>query len=100
AGSAMTMRETMRARTMRRRPQMTEAASAGEGRVNVIVRGGYADVWVAGRNHGSTPRSLVLPAGSHTVELRFFGESPGERRRVDVRDGETARLAVTAPSRE
>ncbi|MEM9072226.1 MAG: serine/threonine-protein kinase, partial [Myxococcota bacterium] len=47
AGSAMTMRETMRARTMRRRPQMTEAASAGEGRVNVIVRGGYADVWVA-----------------------------------------------------
>ncbi len=67
-------------------------ASTASGVVNVVTPGGWADVVLAGRVVGRTPRQVTLPAGTHTLELRPFGRTPGERVEVVVEAGGTARV--------
>jgi serine/threonine-protein kinase len=91
-------------RTERSRPRASSTAAAvdeaarerarGPGTVNVVARGGWADIYVGGENMGRTPRSFQLPAGRHVIELRPQGELPARRAPVTVRAGETSRLVV------
>jgi tetratricopeptide (TPR) repeat protein len=59
-------------------------------RVSANVPG--AEVWVDNRRVGSSPGELLLPAGSHLVELRASGHLPS-RREVQV----AGRARVTLP---
>ncbi len=94
--------------TMRRRPNRRpeenavtmevaetamEEAPAEPGRVNVVTRGGWADVIFQGRRIGRTPLQFSLPPGLQTLELRPRGNPEGVRIPVQVRSGETSRVA-------
>ena len=72
-------------------PQRKEAAATGVLNVNANP---WAEIWVDGERHETTPAVLTLPAGRHTVVLRFPGPPAKEwTRRVNVRPGETVDLS-------
>lgn len=83
-----------RGRRVRRAPDPEPPAPVDTrpGRVNVVTRGGWADVYLRGRLLGRTPRSVELPAGDHVLELRPFGQSPGREIRVHVEPGGVERV--------
>lgn len=79
--------------------QEAQATSAmrtprGPGWVNVVSRGGWADIYRGGRRIGRSPGRVRLPAGVHRLELRPFGELPAQRIRVTVRPGRTTTKTV------
>jgi serine/threonine-protein kinase len=69
------------------------------GRVNITTLGGWADIYVRGRQLGRTPRQIDLPPGRHVIELRPFGRTPAQRVRVTVQSGgrHRVRVPVRAP---
>ncbi|MBX3272906.1 MAG: protein kinase [Sandaracinaceae bacterium] len=73
-------------------PEREPASEAAPGRVNVVTRGGWADVYLGGRLLGRTPRSVELPAGEHVLTLRPFGRAPGRDVRVRVEPGGVERV--------
>ncbi|MCA9608024.1 MAG: serine/threonine protein kinase [Myxococcales bacterium] len=81
-----------RATTRTTPPTPPATEDARPGRVNVVTRGGWADVYLHGRLLGRTPRSVELPPGDHVLELRPFGETPGRQVRVHVEPGGVERV--------
>ena len=76
-----------------------EAPVAQEGTVAVVVPGGWANVYDArGRLLGVTPLRAALPAGSHRLQLRFFGNPPPVTVAVEVPAGGIARVSRPAPA--
>jgi serine/threonine-protein kinase len=49
-------------------------AKTGPGTINIVTRGGWADVYEGGKALGTTPRRLTLPAGRHELVLKPFGD--------------------------
>ena len=70
-------------------------ATARRGRLNLVTRGGWADIYVGGQRRGRTPTQLSLPAGRQVLVLRPFGTTPGQRVVVDVPSGGNRRVVVT-----
>jgi serine/threonine-protein kinase len=69
------------------------APATGEGGLAVVTPGGWANVYDgAGRYLGQTPLNTTLPAGSHTLQLRPFGQPPAVRVPVTITPGTTARV--------
>jgi len=58
--------------------------AAKPGTVNLVTRGGWAEVFKDGKSLGSTPRRLTLPAGRHKLVLKPSGDGPAKRVFVDV----------------
>jgi len=54
----------------RRRARSKPQPSGKPGTVNLVTRGGWAEVFKDGKSLGSTPRRLTLPAGRHKLVLR------------------------------
>ncbi len=54
----------------------------------------WAEIFVDGKKYGTTPRNVTVPAGHHTVELVFSGETPPRKQTfaVDLANGETKPL--------
>jgi serine/threonine-protein kinase len=75
------------------------ADETGPGTLVVVVPGGWANVYETrlGRLLGATPLTTRLPAGRHTLELRFGGQPPPVAVTVDIEAGETFRLTRRAP---
>jgi hypothetical protein len=74
-----------------------EAAPA-DGTVAISTPGGWARVYADGRLLGETPLRAQLPAGSHTLEIRPFGQPPGQQRVVQVRGGAVSRVVLRLES--
>jgi len=75
-------------------PEAPSAAAAAPGTVIVTTPGGWANVFDrAGRLLGQTPLRAQLPAGSHTLSLRPFGQPPAIAVSVEVTAGGTARVS-------
>jgi len=72
----------------------TRTTAAETGRLSVSSPGGWADVYVRGRKVGTTPATVTLPVGRHTIEVRPFGRRPGVRRRVRISASAPARVSV------
>ena len=75
-----------------RRPGPSAAVQTGQ--VFVVANGGWADIYLRGQRVGRTPTRLTLPVGRHVLELRPNAQLPGVRRRVQVTQGESARVSV------
>ena len=90
--------QTRRAARTHGRPRPARRAHpVGEGRLNVLVNGGYAEVYIDGRHVNGTPTVVRLSAGRHRVELRYDGHAPGERVTVEIEADATTRLVRRAP---
>jgi len=57
-----------------RRVRAKSTAKTGPGTINIVTRGGWADVYKGDKALGTTPRRLTLPAGRHKLVLKPFGD--------------------------
>lgn len=72
-----------------------EAARSGPGTVNIVTRGGWAQVYKGKKLLGNTPRRLTLPAGRHKLVLKPFGEGTPKTVFVKVVAGKTRNVSIT-----
>jgi serine/threonine protein kinase len=66
-----------------RRHRSRRLTETGPGTINLVTRGGWAEVYEGDKLLGSTPRRLKLPAGRHRLVLKPFGE--GKPKTIVVR---------------
>jgi serine/threonine-protein kinase len=57
-----------------RRVRSKSTAKTGPGTINIVTRGGWAEVYMGDKGLGTTPRRLTLPAGRHKLVLKPFGD--------------------------
>jgi serine/threonine protein kinase len=68
-----------------------------DGKLSVNVSGGWADIFVDGKQIGTTPIfGYVLPAGTYSVRAKNDGIGLDQTQRVTVKAGETASLPFSA----
>jgi serine/threonine-protein kinase len=77
-----------------RRARRNEAVPSGPGTVNIVTRGGWAEVYKGKKLLGSTPRRLTLPAGRHKLVLKPFGDGKPKTVSVRVVAGETRNVSI------
>jgi serine/threonine protein kinase len=66
----------------------------GPGTINLVTRGGWAEVYEGREKLGSTPRRLTLAAGRHRLVLKPFGEGKPKVVFVNVEAGETKNVSI------
>jgi hypothetical protein len=80
-------------RKRRTRPKPQKDAKPGT--VNLVTRGGWAEVFKDGKSLGSTPRRLTLPAGRHKLVLKRSGDGPPKRIFVDVEANTIKQVSIS-----
>ncbi|MEM7434302.1 MAG: serine/threonine-protein kinase [Myxococcota bacterium] len=81
------------ARTKRRsRPKAP--ASREPGTINLVTRGGWAEIYDGKKLLGSTPRRLTLPAGKHRLVLKPFGDGQAKPIVVRAEAGKTKQVSI------
>ncbi|MGB5366631.1 MAG: serine/threonine-protein kinase [Polyangiales bacterium] len=80
-------------RKRRARPKPQKDAKPGT--VNLVTRGGWAEVFKDGKSLGSTPRRLTLPAGRHKLILKRSGTGPPKRVFIDVKADTIKQVSIT-----
>ena len=76
------------------RPRSKPTVKAGPGTINLVTRGGWAEVYKGKKLLGSTPRRLTLPAGRHRLVLKPFGDGKPKTVFVTVEANETKKVSV------
>ena len=79
----------------RARPKVRKSTKPGT--VNLVTRGGWAEVFKNGKSLGSTPRRLTLPAGRHKLVLKPFGNGTPKRIFIEVEAGHTKQVSIRLP---
>ncbi len=64
------------------------------GTINLVTRGGWAEVYKGKRSLGSTPRRLTLPSGRHRLVLKPFGDGKPKVIYVTVEARKTKKVSV------
>ncbi len=64
------------------------------GTINLVTRGGWAEIYKGKKSLGSTPRRLTLPAGRHRLVLRPFGDGEPRPVFVNVEAGKTKQVSI------
>lgn len=64
------------------------------GTVSIATPGGWAEVYLGPKKLGTTPARYELPVGVHTLRIRPFGKLPEITRRVEIRQGDAAKLKI------
>jgi serine/threonine-protein kinase len=67
---------------------------AGPGTINLVTRGGWAEVYKGKKLLGSTPRRLTLPAGRHRLVLKPFGDGKPKTVFVTVEANKTKKVSI------
>jgi len=79
-----------------------EAASSNQrtrakpqpGTINLVTRGGWAEVYKGKKSLGSTPRRLTLPSGRHKLVLKPFGDGKPKVVYITVEAHKTKKVSV------
>ncbi|MFT3925517.1 MAG: protein kinase [Myxococcales bacterium] len=69
--------------------------SAAPGTLLVAAASGWAEVSLNGKALGTTPFRVELPAGSHRLEVRFFGTGSPQPMGVEIQPGSVTKLRLT-----
>jgi len=77
-----------------RRVRTRQRAKAELGTINLVTRGGWAEIYSGEKSLGSTPRRLKLPAGRHRLVLKPFGDGEPKPIFVNVDAGKTKQVSV------
>jgi len=67
---------------------------AGPGTINLVTRGGWAEVYKGKKLLGSTPRRLTLHAGRHRLVLKPFGDGKPKIVFVTVEANKTKKVSI------
>jgi len=96
SASAIKPRETTTpsAEPKKKRRARKAPLKTGPGTINLVTRGGWAEVYKGRKLLGSTPRRLTLPAGRHRLVLKPFGEGTPRTVFVVVEAGKTKNVSI------
>lgn len=77
-----------------RRARSKPVAKAGLGKIDLVTRGGWAEIYKGKKLLGSTPRRLTLPAGRHRLVLKPFGDGKPRTVFVTVEANKTRKVSI------
>ena len=77
-----------------RRVRSKSTAKTGSGTINIVTRGGWADVYKGNKALGTTPRRLTLPAGRHKLVLKPFGDGKAKTVFVTVEANKMRNVSI------
>jgi len=77
-----------------RRVRTRQRAKVELGTINLVTRGGWAEIYSGKKSLGTTPRRLKLPAGRHRLVLRPFGDGKPKPVFVNVDAGKTKQVSI------
>jgi hypothetical protein len=77
-----------------KRDRAKPPAKAGPGTINLVTRGGWAEVYKGRKLLGSTPHRLTLPAGRHKLVLKPFGDGKPKTVFVTVEANKTKNVSI------
>jgi serine/threonine-protein kinase len=78
----------------KRRARRKPRPIAEPGTINLVTRGGWAEVFKGKKSLGSTPSRLTLPAGRHRLVLKPFGDGAPKQVFVEVEAGRTKQVSI------
>ncbi|MEM7136320.1 MAG: serine/threonine-protein kinase [Myxococcota bacterium] len=78
----------------KRRSRPKAPASREPGTINLVTRGGWAEIYDGKKLLGSTPRRLTLPAGKHRLVLKPFGNGQPKPIVVRAEAGKTKQVSI------
>jgi len=77
-----------------KRTRSRQRAKAQPGTINLVTRGGWAEIYEGKKLLGSTPRRLTLPSGRHKLVLKPFGTGKPKIVYVVVEANETRKISI------
>ena len=77
-----------------RRARTKQRAKAEFGSINLVTRGGWAEIYKGKKSLGTSPRRLTLPAGRHRLVLKPFGDGEPKSVFVNVEAGKTKQVSI------
>jgi serine/threonine-protein kinase len=77
-----------------KRTRSKQRAKAEPGTINLVTRGGWAEVYEGKKLLGSTPRRLTLSSGRHKLVLKPFGTEKPKTIYVMVEANETKKISI------
>jgi hypothetical protein len=69
-------------------------AKAQPGTINLVTRGGWAEIYEGKKSLGSTPRRLTLSSGRHKLVLKPFGTDKPKTVYVVVEANKTKKVSI------
>ena len=93
-GEAAAPAPDVRKRSGKSRTRKASTKSTVPGTVNLVTRGGWAQVFKDGRSLGTTPLRLTLPPGRHKLVLKPSGGQTSKRIFIRVESGRTKQVSI------
>ena len=97
AEATETTPEEPRVETMpqaQKRTRSKQRAKAQPGTINLVTRGGWAEIYEGKKSLGSTPRRLTLSSGRHKLVLKPFGTDKPKTVYVVVEANKTKKVSI------
>jgi hypothetical protein len=92
---ATTEKEPVQAKPpAQKRTRSKQRAKAEPGTINLVTRGGWAEVYEGKKLLGSTPRRLTLSSGRHRLVLKPFGTEKPKTIYVTVEANKTKKISI------
>lgn len=76
------------------RTRSKQRVRAQPGTINLVTRGGWAEIYKGRKSLGSTPRRLTLPPGRHKLVLKPFGTEKRQTLYVVVEANKTKNVSI------
>ena len=77
-----------------KRTRSKQRAKAQPGTINLVTRGGWAEIYEGKKSLGSTPRRLTLSSGRHKLVLKPFGTDKPKTVYVVVEANKTKKVSI------
>ena len=78
----------------KKRTRSKQRAKAQPGTINLVTRGGWAEIYEGKKSLGSTPRRLTLSSGRHKLVLKPFGTDKPKTVYVLVEANKTKKVSI------
>ena len=78
----------------KKRTRAKQRAKAQPGTINLVTRGGWAEIYEGKKSLGSTPRRLTLSSGRHKLVLKPFGTDKPKTVYVVVEANKTKKVSI------
>jgi hypothetical protein len=91
---ASTNKQPVEAKPAQKRTRSKQRVKAQPGTINLVTRGGWAEIYEGKKLLGSTPRRLTLPSGRHKLILKPFGTGKPKVVYIVVEANETKKVSI------